>query len=159
MAAIAIGVKLSSPGPVLFRQRRYGLDGKRIVIYKFRTMVEEAEKDTGPVWASPEDPRRTPIGIWLRRFKWEPRAVVATSVVVLAVGLTLFVRERQLGEVLAAPMDVVLDFEAALVVQPDVLFLGEKDAQQLAVVRRSKTAEAMAVRSAHPRRSSARRAS
>src|SRR5690606_15391988 len=39
MAAIAIGVKLSSPGPVLFKQRRYGLDGKRIVIYKFRSMT------------------------------------------------------------------------------------------------------------------------
>ena len=44
------------------------LDGKTFQIYKFRTMVDEAEKDTGPVWASPEDPRRTPIGIWLRRF-------------------------------------------------------------------------------------------
>ena len=44
------------------------LDGKTFQIYKFRTMVDEAEKDTGPVWASAEDPRRTPIGVWLRRF-------------------------------------------------------------------------------------------
>jgi Undecaprenyl-phosphate glucose phosphotransferase len=54
-------------GPVLLRQERMTLDGKTFQIYKFRTMVDEAEKDTGPVWASPEDPRRTPIGIWLRR--------------------------------------------------------------------------------------------
>src|SRR5688572_20740038 len=44
------------------------LDGKTFQIYKFRTMVEEAEKDTGPVWAQAEDPRRTPVGVWLRRF-------------------------------------------------------------------------------------------
>jgi Undecaprenyl-phosphate glucose phosphotransferase len=55
-------------GPVLLRQERMTLDGKTFQIFKFRTMVDEAEKDTGPVWASPEDPRRTPIGIWLRRF-------------------------------------------------------------------------------------------
>ena len=55
-------------GPVLLRQERMTLDGKTFQIYKFRTMVDEAERDTGPVWASAEDPRRTPIGIWLRRF-------------------------------------------------------------------------------------------
>jgi Undecaprenyl-phosphate glucose phosphotransferase len=55
-------------GPILLRQERMTLDGKTFQIYKFRTMVEEAEKETGPVWASPEDPRRTGVGIWLRRF-------------------------------------------------------------------------------------------
>ncbi|HET7746282.1 MAG TPA: undecaprenyl-phosphate glucose phosphotransferase [Vicinamibacteria bacterium] len=55
-------------GPVLLRQERMTLDGKTFQIYKFRTMVDEAEKETGPVWASPEDPRRTAIGVWLRRF-------------------------------------------------------------------------------------------
>jgi Undecaprenyl-phosphate glucose phosphotransferase len=56
------------PGPVLLRQERMTLDGKTFQIFKFRTMVDGAEKETGPVWASPEDPRRTSIGIWLRRF-------------------------------------------------------------------------------------------
>jgi Undecaprenyl-phosphate glucose phosphotransferase len=55
-------------GPVLLRQERMTLDGKTFEIFKFRTMVDEAERDTGPVWASPEDPRRTRVGIWLRRF-------------------------------------------------------------------------------------------
>jgi Undecaprenyl-phosphate glucose phosphotransferase len=55
-------------GPVLLRQERMTLDGKTFEIFKFRTMVDEAERDTGPVWASPEDPRRTSVGIWLRRF-------------------------------------------------------------------------------------------
>jgi Undecaprenyl-phosphate glucose phosphotransferase len=55
-------------GPVFLRQERMTLDGKTFEIFKFRTMVDEAERDTGPVWASPEDPRRTEVGIWLRRF-------------------------------------------------------------------------------------------
>ncbi len=59
---------LGGKGPVLLRQERMTLDGKTFEIFKFRTMIDEAEKDTGPVWASAEDPRRTRIGIWLRRF-------------------------------------------------------------------------------------------
>jgi Undecaprenyl-phosphate glucose phosphotransferase len=55
-------------GPVLLRQERMTLDGKTFQLYKFRTMVDGAEKETGPIWASPEDPRRTQVGIWLRRF-------------------------------------------------------------------------------------------
>jgi Undecaprenyl-phosphate glucose phosphotransferase len=54
-------------GPVLLRQERMTLDGKTFQIFKFRTMVDEAERDTGPVFATSDDPRRTPIGIWLRR--------------------------------------------------------------------------------------------
>jgi putative colanic acid biosynthesis UDP-glucose lipid carrier transferase len=66
MAAIAIGIKLSSPGPVLFRQRRYGLDGKEIVVHKFRTMT--VCEDGGQVeQARQNDPRVTPFGAFLRR--------------------------------------------------------------------------------------------
>jgi Undecaprenyl-phosphate glucose phosphotransferase len=54
-------------GPVLLKQERMTLDGKTFPLYKFRTMVDEAERDTGPIWASAEDPRRTAIGVWLRR--------------------------------------------------------------------------------------------
>ena len=67
--AVAILIRLrGGKGPILLRQERMTLDGKTFQIFKFRTMVEEAEKDTGPVWASAEDPRRTKIGVWLRRF-------------------------------------------------------------------------------------------
>jgi Undecaprenyl-phosphate glucose phosphotransferase len=66
---VALLIKLrGGRGPVLLRQERMTLDGKTFQIYKFRTMVDNAEEVTGPIWASPEDPRRTPIGIWLRRF-------------------------------------------------------------------------------------------
>jgi Undecaprenyl-phosphate glucose phosphotransferase len=65
---LALLVRLyGGKGPVLLRQERMTLDGKTFQIFKFRTMVDEAEKDTGPVFATSDDPRRTPIGAWLRR--------------------------------------------------------------------------------------------
>jgi putative colanic acid biosynthesis UDP-glucose lipid carrier transferase len=66
MIAIALGVKLSSPGPVLFKQRRYGLDGKRIVVYKFRTMTVEEDGDLVRQ-ATKNDSRVTRFGGFLRR--------------------------------------------------------------------------------------------
>jgi putative colanic acid biosynthesis UDP-glucose lipid carrier transferase len=66
MLLIAIGVKLSSPGPVFFRQRRYGLDGKEIVVYKFRTM-SVVEDGAVVRQATRDDDRITPIGRILRR--------------------------------------------------------------------------------------------
>jgi putative colanic acid biosynthesis UDP-glucose lipid carrier transferase len=66
MLAIAAGVKLSSPGPVLFRQRRYGLDGREIIVYKFRSMTVTED---GPVirQATRNDARVTPFGAFIRR--------------------------------------------------------------------------------------------
>ena len=66
MLAIALGVKLSSPGPVLFRQRRYGVDGKDIVVYKFRSMTvcEDGERIAQ---ATRNDRRVTRFGAFLRR--------------------------------------------------------------------------------------------
>jgi Undecaprenyl-phosphate glucose phosphotransferase len=68
LLGIALGVKLSSPGPILFLQDRMGLDGQRFQMLKFRTMGQDAEVDTGPVWASAGDVRRTRLGTFLRRF-------------------------------------------------------------------------------------------
>ncbi|MGH8742364.1 MAG: undecaprenyl-phosphate glucose phosphotransferase, partial [Burkholderiales bacterium] len=66
MLAIALGVKLSSPGPVLFRQRRYGVDGRKIVVYKFRTMTVAEDGDLVRQ-ATRNDSRITPFGAFLRR--------------------------------------------------------------------------------------------
>ena len=60
-------VKLGSKGPVFYRQERIGLDGKVFCLYKFRTMVQQAEKKTGPVWTTEKDPRVTAVGRFLRR--------------------------------------------------------------------------------------------
>lgn len=65
---IALLIRLTSPGPVLLRQERVGMNGRRLLMLKFRTMRTDAEAESGPVWASPEDPRRTRLGAFLRRF-------------------------------------------------------------------------------------------
>ncbi len=66
MLAIALGVKLSSPGPILFKQRRYGLDGKRIVVYKFRSMTVAEDGDVVKQ-ATQNDSRVTKFGAFLRK--------------------------------------------------------------------------------------------
>jgi len=66
MGILAILVRLSSPGPIIFRQERIGKNGKPFTIYKFRTMYVDAEKD-GPALSREGDPRVTPIGRWLRK--------------------------------------------------------------------------------------------
>ncbi len=67
--AAVVGIKLTSPGPALFRQERLGLLGKPFTIYKFRTMRYEAERDSGPVLSIPEDERVTPLGGFLRKIR------------------------------------------------------------------------------------------
>jgi exopolysaccharide biosynthesis polyprenyl glycosylphosphotransferase len=68
MLIIALLIKRTSPGPVFYRQARCGEDGRQFTMVKFRTMVVDAEKETGPVWADQDDPRKTPLGRWLRRY-------------------------------------------------------------------------------------------
>jgi exopolysaccharide biosynthesis polyprenyl glycosylphosphotransferase len=64
---VAIINQFTSPGPVIFMQERVGLKGKVFTLYKFRTMVNDAEKHTGPVWAKADDDRITPVGKILRK--------------------------------------------------------------------------------------------
>ena len=78
MFLFALIVKFSSPGPVFFKQQRSGLNGQPFTIYKFRTMVTNAEQlkhelaamneMTGPVFKVTKDPRITPMGKWLRKY-------------------------------------------------------------------------------------------
>ena len=67
-AVIAALIRWTSPGPVLYRQERMGLDRRPFLVLKFRSMYDDAERETGPVWARANDPRRTPVGRILRRF-------------------------------------------------------------------------------------------
>ena len=69
MLIVAILVKLTSPGPVFFRQTRVGLNDRVFTLYKFRSMRQDAEAETGPVWAQKDDPRVTPLGRWLRKLR------------------------------------------------------------------------------------------
>ncbi len=68
MILIALAVKLTSPGPVLYRQERAGLHGRPFTLYKFRTMFADSEHG-GPEFARPDDPRATKVGRFLRRFR------------------------------------------------------------------------------------------
>jgi len=77
MAVVALSIKLTSPGPVLFRQERCGLNGRRFQLYKFRSMVADAEalkagladrNERELVFKIRNDPRLTPLGRWLRKF-------------------------------------------------------------------------------------------
>jgi exopolysaccharide biosynthesis polyprenyl glycosylphosphotransferase len=77
MVMIVLIIRLTSPGPAIFRQGRCGLNGRRFVFYKFRSMCEDAPAMRAQVehlskrelaWKIPNDPRLTPIGRWLRKF-------------------------------------------------------------------------------------------
>ncbi|MEM1043091.1 MAG: sugar transferase [Bacteroidota bacterium] len=67
--AVAALVKLTSPGPAIYRQTRTGRHGRPFTMYKFRTMEDNAERHTGPVWAQKGDPRYTSIGERLRALR------------------------------------------------------------------------------------------
>lgn len=67
MIVLAILIKLTSRGPVFYRQPRLGLGGRTFSMLKFRSMVVDAERETGPVWASNGDGRCTPLGRFMRR--------------------------------------------------------------------------------------------
>jgi exopolysaccharide biosynthesis polyprenyl glycosylphosphotransferase len=66
LPVIALSIWISSPGPILFRQVRVGEREKHFVLYKFRSMNQDSEKDTGAVWAQKDDPRVTKVGKFLR---------------------------------------------------------------------------------------------
>lgn len=67
MILIAIAIKIDSKGPVIYKQKRITKDGKEFTMYKFRTMIDNAEKETGPILAKKKDERITKVGKILRR--------------------------------------------------------------------------------------------
>jgi sugar transferase (PEP-CTERM system associated) len=71
MLLVAIAVKLSSPGPIFYGQKRVGLNDRIFKVYKFRSMYADAEARTGAVWAQKDDPRVTPVGRVIRRLRFD----------------------------------------------------------------------------------------
>ena len=67
LGILALLVRISSKGPALFRQERMGLDGRSFSIVKFRSMMDDAERDSGPVWTRENDSRVTALGRFLRK--------------------------------------------------------------------------------------------
>jgi sugar transferase (PEP-CTERM system associated) len=71
MLLTALAVRLTSPGPVLYRQVRVGRDGELFKVYKFRSMRVDAEAETGAVWAAKDDPRITKVGKIIRKVRFD----------------------------------------------------------------------------------------
>lgn len=69
MALVAALIKLESSGPAIFSQERVGEDGRIFMLHKFRSMREDAEEETGPVWAAEDDPRITRVGRIIRKLR------------------------------------------------------------------------------------------
>jgi exopolysaccharide biosynthesis polyprenyl glycosylphosphotransferase len=67
MAAIAVVIKLETPGAAIFSQERVGFLGRRFTVYKFRSMRQDAERKTGPIWAKEADDRITRVGAFIRK--------------------------------------------------------------------------------------------
>lgn len=66
---VALAIRLDSKGHVLFKQERIGMNSKTFKIYKFRSMYQDAEKNTGPVWSTKDDPRVTRVGKIMRKLR------------------------------------------------------------------------------------------
>jgi exopolysaccharide biosynthesis polyprenyl glycosylphosphotransferase len=66
---VALGNALTSPGPLFYRQQRIRRGGRPFIVIKFRTMAPDAEGGSGPIWATEDDPRVTPVGRWMRRLR------------------------------------------------------------------------------------------
>jgi lipopolysaccharide/colanic/teichoic acid biosynthesis glycosyltransferase len=66
---VAAIIKLNSAGPIIFKQERVGYRGGTFTLYKFRSMVHDAEETTGPIWAKHQDDRATGIGSFLRKWR------------------------------------------------------------------------------------------
>jgi exopolysaccharide biosynthesis polyprenyl glycosylphosphotransferase len=64
---VSVAIKIDSEGPVLFKQERLGQNGKPFKVLKFRSMIKDAEKYTGPVWSQKDDPRVTRMGKFVRK--------------------------------------------------------------------------------------------
>lgn len=67
LVLVACAIKLETKGPVLFKQKRLGKQKKPFICYKFRTMVDKAESQSGPIWSRNNDPRITKVGKYLRK--------------------------------------------------------------------------------------------
>ena len=118
----AVLIKLTSRGPVIFTQTRMGKDGQLFQIYKFRTMKVDAEKETGPVWASMDDPRLIPGGEFLRKTHIDE---IPQFFNVLKGEMSVIGPRPERPEFVAKLRTQICDYEKRLTVKPGITGLAQ----------------------------------
>ena len=119
---VALFIKIFSRGPVFFKQTRTGLYGKPFKIYKFRTMKVDAEKDSGPVWASQNDSRLIPGGNFLRKSKIDE---IPQFINVLKGEMSIIGPRPERPFFVARLKDQILDYEKRLKIKPGITGLAQ----------------------------------
>ncbi|MFZ5800478.1 MAG: sugar transferase [Candidatus Omnitrophota bacterium] len=118
----AMWIKLSSPGPIIYRQIRVGKGGKRFKIYKLRTMRIDAEKYTGAVWAKANDPRITPVGRILRKTHIDE---IPQLLNVLKGEMSIVGPRPERPEMVRDFKNLIVDYEKRLLVKPGITGLAQ----------------------------------
>jgi lipopolysaccharide/colanic/teichoic acid biosynthesis glycosyltransferase len=122
LAFIALLIKLTSPGPIVYTQRRVGKDGNVFRIYKLRTMRTDAEKHSGAVWASERDPRITPIGRILRKSHFDE---VLQFYNVLRGDMSIVGPRPERPEIVTDLLQKIHDYDRRLTVKPGITGLSQ----------------------------------
>ncbi len=122
VAFAALMIKLESPGPIIYKQNRVGLNGKVFRIYKLRTMRADAEKGTGAVWAKANDPRITSIGRVLRKTRIDE---IPQLFNVIKGEMSIVGPRPERPEIVRDLKKTILDYEKRLVVKPGITGLAQ----------------------------------
>ena len=115
-------IKLTSPGPVVYRQNRIGKKGRIFRIYKLRTMYQDAEKCSGAVWARENDPRITPVGRMLRKTHMDE---IPQLLNVLKGEMSIVGPRPERPELVRDLKTVICDYEKRLQVKPGITGLAQ----------------------------------
>ena len=122
IAYAAILIKLTSKGPVIYKQERIGKDGKIFTIYKLRTMRADAEKGTGAVWAKANDPRITSVGRVLRKTRIDELPQLFN---ILKGDMSLIGPRPERPEIVQTLKTVINDYEKRLSIKPGITGLAQ----------------------------------
>ncbi|MFH0827577.1 MAG: exopolysaccharide biosynthesis polyprenyl glycosylphosphotransferase [Candidatus Omnitrophota bacterium] len=115
-------IKLDSPGPIIYRQRRVGKNGKVFKIYKLRSMRQDAEKGIGAVWAKKNDPRVTLIGKMLRKSRIDE---IPQLINVLQGDMSIVGPRPERPEMVRDLKNLICDYEKRLIVKPGITGLAQ----------------------------------
>ncbi len=122
LAILILLIRATSRGPALFTQERVGKDGRIFHMYKLRTMVADAEKETGAVWAKENDPRITPVGRWLRKTHLDE---IPQLMNVLQGEMNLIGPRPERPELVAQLSQEIVDYPKRLAVAPGITGLAQ----------------------------------